>query len=63
MRHTKRTKKLRFQKPRRTGWLALRCLPAEKESIRSAAYAREMGMSEYVLWLHQCAIGAGKPDA
>lgn len=49
-----------FQRPRRTAWLALRCLPTEKESVRMAAGARGMGMSEYVIHLHRCALGDGK---
>jgi len=49
-----------FQKPRRTAWLALRLLPAEKESVRMAAGARGMDMSGYIIHLHRCALGAGK---
>ena len=49
-----------FKRPCRTAWLALRLLPAEKESVRMAAGARGMHMSEYVLHLHRCALGGEK---
>jgi hypothetical protein len=55
-----------FRKPRKSAWLALRLLPAQKQSVRLASGARGMSMSEYVIPLHERAInatGAGKDDA
>lgn len=52
-----------FRKPRKSAWLALRLLPRQKEAIRMASGAREMTMSEYVLHLHERAIGTEAPYA
>jgi uncharacterized protein (DUF1778 family) len=53
----------RFRKPRKSAWLALRLLPTQKESVRMASAARGMDMSQYVLWLHERAIGTEAPHA
>jgi hypothetical protein len=50
-----------FRKPKKSAWLALRLLPSQKQAIRLAAGAREMCMSEYVLHLHERAIGTEAP--
>ena len=47
----------RFGKPLRCAWYGMRLLPQQKESIRLASAARGQTMTEYLLWLHERAIG------
>jgi len=52
-----------FKRPRRTAWMALRLLPADKAAIRTAARRVDKSMSAYLLALHRYATGAEKRDA
>jgi len=52
-----------FRKSRKSAWFAMRLLPSQKQAIRLAAGAREMCMAEYLIHLHERAIGTEAPHA
>ena len=52
-----------FIRPRRTAWMAMRLLPADKRSIQETARRVGTTMTNYLLGLHRFAVGDSKRDA
>ena len=49
-----------FKRPRRVALFRMRLLVSEKESVRAAARAVGRSMTQYLLALHEFAVGADK---